>query len=43
MMTLDELIRSIHDLGSYLKKFEEKYRINTSHPTLNLIVFSPRA
>ncbi len=27
MMTLDELIRGIHDLGNYLKKFEEKYRL----------------
>jgi len=27
MMTIDELIRGIHDLGSYLKKFEEKYRL----------------
>ena len=25
-MTIDELIRGIHDLGNYLKKFEEKYR-----------------
>lgn len=27
MMTLDELIRGIHDLGNYLKKFEEKYSL----------------
>ena len=26
-MTLDELIRGIHDLGNYLKKFEEKYHL----------------
>jgi hypothetical protein len=26
-MTLDKLIRGIHDLENYLKKFEEKYRL----------------
>jgi hypothetical protein len=29
MMTIDELIRSIHDLENYLKKFEEKYRLRS--------------
>jgi len=28
-MTLDELIGGIHDLESYLKKFEEKYRLRS--------------
>ncbi len=28
-MTLDELIHSIHDLESYLSKFEEKYRLRS--------------
>jgi len=28
-MTIDELIRSIHDLENYLKKFEEKYRLRS--------------
>ncbi len=28
-MTLDELIGGIHDLESYLNKFEEKYRLRS--------------
>jgi len=28
-MTLDELIRSMHDLENYLSKFEEKYRLRS--------------
>ena len=28
-MTIDELIRGIHDLESYLKKFEEKYHLRS--------------
>ncbi len=29
MIALDELIRSIHDLEAYLKKFEEKYLLRS--------------
>lgn len=28
-MTLDELIRSLHDLENYLSKFEGKYRLRS--------------